>query len=885
MSAGAHVLVVTGLAAEARLLGPLGIACVSAPPQTLAAKLEQAADENFAAVASFGLCGGLAPDLKAGALVIASGVVSTDGAPASPLQEGRREAAGGGSSGAGASHPAPARQAAPPLPIAGRMDLPSLDASWICTPQFVARLAAALSELQPPATTGLLAGSDIPLLSAGGKRALHRATGALGIDTEPHVAAAFAAHHNLPFAALRAVCDSAGRDLPPLSWRALLGGAAADANDQRRIVLTRPVLDFNALEPRGKPIALLHRLATGRGVTEAQGVRLRLTGPVPLADQEFATVAENAGLNFSPTVLAIALIQFLALRSGRLIAAVLVTLLAGLVCTAGVGLAMVGELNLISVAFAVLFIGLGVDFGIQVAVRFRAEFFALGQTRPALARAGRAVGFSLTLAAVSLLAGFFSFLPAAFSGVSEFGLIAGVGMIIAYVASLTLLPALVGVLGARREGAPVETAPLAAVDRWIARHRLLVAGLTGLAILAGLPFLLRLPFDSNPMNLRGQTVESVSTFIELSRNPLTAPNKLDLLVPGEADIGPMTERLRALPEVAGVVSLATFLPADQDAKLALIGGARQALGPTLNQVGAASPPSDAETVAALRTASGALAQAPGSTAAPEMDALRQFAQTFAKPAEATPAQREAAQGAVFGTFPQLIGSLRSSLSAQPITRATLPADLVADWIAPGGKARIEVSSAGDSNDNAVLRRFADAVRTVTPDAGGAPVGIIKGGRTILRAFAQAGTYALVVITLILWVALRDVRHVVLALGLLVLAGILTLEAASLIGLPLNFANIIALPLMFGVGVAFHIYYLIPWRAGVTDVLASSLTRAIFFSALTTGTAFGSLWMSGHPGTSSMGELLAISLVFTLFAAFLVVPAFLGAPPRRTDEAA
>jgi hypothetical protein len=116
----------------------------------------------------------------------------------------------------------------------------------------------------------------------------------------------------------------------------------------------------------------------------------------------------------------------------------------------------------------------------------------------------------------------------------------------------------------------------------------------------------------------------------------------------------------------------------------------------------------------------------------------------------------------------------------------------------------------------------------------------------------------------------------------VLAGIMSLQAADMVGMSLNFANVIALPLMFGVGVAFHIYYVIAWRKGVVDMLASSLTRAIFFSSLTTGVAFGSLYLSSHPGTASMGELLAISLFFTLLAAFIIVPAFLG-PPRTPPE--
>ena len=101
-------------------------------------------------------------------------------------------------------------------------------------------------------------------------------------------------------------------------------------------------------------------------------------------------------------------------------------------------------------------------------------------------------------------------------------------------------------------------------------------------------------------------------------------------------------------------------------------------------------------------------------------------------------------------------------------------------------------------------------------------------------------------------------------------------------MPLNFANIIALPLLLGVGVAFKIYYIMAWRAGQTNLLQSSLTRAVIWSALTTATAFGSLWLSSHPGTSSMGKLLALSLVCTMAAAVLFQPALMG-KPRSVDE--
>jgi hopanoid biosynthesis associated RND transporter like protein HpnN len=350
-------------------------------------------------------------------------------------------------------------------------------------------------------------------------------------------------------------------------------------------VLVRPVLDYAALQPGADASDVLRARARELGLTPENGVTVRLTGPVPLADEEFATVAENAELNLSLTVLAVALILFFALRSAKIIAAVLITLFAGLIVTSGLGLLAVGRLNLISVAFAVLFIGLGVDFGIQFAVRYRAERHRLGEVAPALRAAARGVGFSLTLAAVSLVAGFLSFLPTDFSGVSELGLIAGMGMVIAFGASVTLLPALLRVLGSPPERAPVETAWLAKLDHWIAEHRRLVLGMTGALVLAGSPALFALEFDANPMNLRSRTVESVATYLDLTRDPLTRPNTIDVIAPSLEAAQPLADRLSQLPEISRVVTLASFIPGEQPAKLAAIGEARGALAPSWRRSG------------------------------------------------------------------------------------------------------------------------------------------------------------------------------------------------------------------------------------------------------------------------------------------------------------
>ena len=170
-----------------------------------------------------------------------------------------------------------------------------------------------------------------------------------------------------------------------------------------------------------------------------------------------------------------------------------------------------------------------------------------------------------------------------------------------------------------------------------------------------------------------------------------------------------------------------------------------------------------------------------------------------------------------------------------------------------------------------------------PTATGGPISILEAGRTVVAAFIQAGATALISIAVLLWITLRRLSDVLLTLIPLLLAGVVTLEICVVIGLPLNFANIIALPLLLGVGVAFKIYYIMAWRAGQSGLLQSSLTRAVIYSALTTAAAFGSLWLSSHPGTSSMGKLLALTLVCTLVAAVLFQPLLMG-PPREIRDA-
>ena len=665
------------------------------------------------------------------------------------------------------------------------------------------------------------------------------------------------------------------------SWRGLVSGQPADPRELRRFIEIKPVLDYAALMPGERASDFIRETAGDLGISPKSGVTVRLTGLVPMADEEFGNIADGAGLNAAVTALIVLFIVWSALKSARIVLAVMLSVVAGLAATAAVGLMMVGALNLISVAFAVLFVGIGVDFGIQFSVRYRAERYREPRLDKALVLAAAKAGRPLSLAAAATAAGFYSFLPTDYRGVSELGLIAGTGMFIAFFSAITILPALLTILRPPSEQESVGYLFLAPADQFMAKHRYAIVIGTLLVALAGTPLLGHLHFDFNPLNLRSSKVESVATLLDLMKDPNTDTNTIDVLAPSLADAPPLIARLQQLPEVARVTSLLSFIPEDQDEKLAIIAPLAKSLTPLLDPAREKEPPTDSEDVEAMQRAAAAFAATASGVTGKGADDARRLAGLLHKMAEAPPQKRDAAREALIPSLDTMLDLLRASLTAQKVTVASIPPDLAGNWVSADGRARIEVAPSGDANNNDTLLRFAKAVRTIDPNAMGEPIAVQESGNTVVKAFIEAGLWALISISVLLFIVLRRVTDVLLTLVPLLLAGAVTLEITVLIGLPLNFANIIALPLLLGLGVAFKIYFVMAWRAGTTNLLQSSLTRAVFFSAMTTATAFGSLWLSKHPGTSSMGKLLALSLVCTLAAAILFQPALMG-PPRKVN---
>lgn len=675
--------------------------------------------------------------------------------------------------------------------------------------------------------------------------------------------------------ALRGVADNlqnaASGHPVALSWQSLIGAGLGGGAE---FVLAHPKLNQASLQPGGVATASLVKIAANLPDVKAGRATVNYTGQIPLSDEEFASLTDGLVLGSLISVELIALWLYLALRAWRLILPILATLVLGLVLTISFAALAIGVMNLISVAFAILFIGLAVDFAIQFCVRLRDVRHGLPELSLAIAETARQAGGQIALAAVATACGFLAFAPTDFIGVAELGIIAGVGMLIAFACTITFLPALLWLAAPRAEAIAIGLPMGVAADGFLkARRRPVLAGFAVLA-LAGVFAAVTIGFDANPLDTKDPQSESMRTLNKLLDNPQTNPFYADALVPDVQAASALAAKLSALPEVAAVISGATFIPAEQTQKLAMLAQAQTILAPTIGL--APNPPAvtAGDIRASMVAARDAIAKVQGQLPkdSPVLAIATAMNQLIGQSDESVLAMN----AALTRFLPAELQRLNSSLNAQPITRASLPDAVARDWFLPDGRVRVEALPTAAAQTTAGLRKFSAAVLKVAPDAGGPAVSTIATAATILGSFREAAGLAVIAITVILFVVFRNFRDTLLVLATLALSGLLTALLAKLAGLQINYANIIALPLLLGVGVSFNVYFVMNFRAGMRRFLSSATAHAVLFSALTTGTAFGTLAASHDRGTASMGVLLLLSLASVLIATFVFLPALLYA---------
>jgi hopanoid biosynthesis associated RND transporter like protein HpnN len=416
-----------------------------------------------------------------------------------------------------------------------------------------------------------------------------------------------------------------------------------------------------------------------------------------------------------------------------------------------------------------------------------------------------------------------------------------------------------------------------------------VCACAALVAAGSLLLLPRLRFDANPLHVRDPSSEAVRTFETLLGDEEVNPWSVEVLAPDLEAADALARRVEALSEVSRAVTLSDWIPDDQPAKLARI--EELAFMLPLDTL-APRPPPDREAVLASLASFGdevrALADARGPMAEaaralwPALEGFR-TALRDGRPREE--ALREALRASLVEPVVERLERLATALEAEPVTRETLPAPLRALMIAADGRARVQVFPAHPLDDEVAVERFVEAVRELAPHATGAAVYMLEAERTIVRALWEAFALAAALIVLVLSLLWRSPRDAALALAPLTLAALATAAAAVLAGLPINFANVIVLPLILGIGVDSGIHLVHRHRlGGHGDLLETSTSRAVLWSALTTIASFGSLGLASHRGMATLGQLLTLGVAMTLLANLVFLPALLALVDRRRSRA-
>lgn len=680
---------------------------------------------------------------------------------------------------------------------------------------------------------------------------------------------------------------------PTSSWKqTMLQDVTGKSDPSRGFLLVKSRLDYSSLEAAEGPLAFLHR--HGADLEERFGVRIRLTGPIPIEAEERETIARGAGVAAGLSLVLVSFVLIAGFRSLRLVGAMLCTLVVGLLWTALFVVVAVGSLNFISASVPVLFIGLGVDFGIQFGLRYREDLARAGDHGEALRSAVAGVGGALTLAAVAAALSFFSFLPTSYKGFAEMGLIAGVGMFIALLANLTLFPALLTVFPLSRSR--VSSSANMTEDRSrahpfpgsIIRYRRIILGALVPVVLVAAVVVPRLQFDFNALHLRDPSTESVSTFQELLADPDTSPYVIQVLADNLPAAETLADSLRSLPEVDRVLTLLSFVPGDQEEKLAIIDEMALVLSPILIPPAIVETPGEEEEVQAMKEFRSALgvyaSRNRQGDRARNLKPLMQAIDDVLHDSGGSTLFVHDLRTRLLGDLLKWLERLRGLLAPDEMTLETLPKSLTNHYSAQDGRIRVEVFPAENVEENQALRRFVSSVQQKASGAIGSPVSILEGGETIIDACIQATIVAVLVAALLLLVVLRRVGETLCVLLPLVLTLLLTVATCLALGIPLNLANVIALPLVLGLGIAFGIYLILRRREAdsrsIVEVLRSSTSHAVLFSALTTMASFGALGFSHHPGMASLGILLVVVLILTLVCALVILPALLAELEQR-----
>ena len=673
-----------------------------------------------------------------------------------------------------------------------------------------------------------------------------------------------------------------------LSWETLIAEKKLTASHSNNgFIIVLPKFDYTQIRPAEHAIDTIRKAVAEIQDPNVPTVKVWITGEVGLEDDELAGMSSGT---FTASVFSVALvllILLIAYRSILLTIATLITLALGMIFCGAFAAFSVKELNLISVAFAVSNIGLGVEYAIHFCLRYRDNLLHHVEHERAIRSTLVSTSPSLLLCAGTTAIGLYAFIPTSYKGVSELGLLAGTSLFICLVITLVVLPVLLKVIPVQAPSEPVPSHPgLSTLSERMATFTLHyakpIAILTGLIAILSIVLVFKVKTDFNPLNLRDPNTESVIAFKNLMKDKETSPMTLTVLAKDENGAKVLQQKLAALSSVDKTISLFDFMPPDQEDKMVLIEEMEMVLGAQAQNFPALKPDTDpGPGINRLIKAIDNIL--PSKTDAHEIAALKNFKTQLQDILIELDSRQETGrrlfieqiQTTLLGTLPNVMNELLDGFNAQEITLADLPSDIKDRWLSKDGVYRIQIIPKKDMGDLDNMEEFITQVQAIAPEATDLPVMYWESMKEVIAAFKQAITIALVTIALLLFAIRRNVIDTLLVMTPLILAGLFTMASTVIADIPINFANIIALPLLLGLGVDNGIHMVEKLHHSLSEeqnIYQSSTARAMFYGALTTASSFAGLAFSPHQGIASMGMVITMGIFWIMTCTFIILPA-------------
>jgi len=637
---------------------------------------------------------------------------------------------------------------------------------------------------------------------------------------------------------------------------------------------------------RGQESLNALRSTIARVQADFLGIQVGVTGPSALDEDEMGVALKDMSLATFFSLVGLTILLVLFWHGFRRPLLEIAQLLVALSLTFGLTTFFIGHLNILSVSFAPMLLGLGIDYGVHWISRYREEHETRGApTKEALQTTMTQLGPGILLAGFSAALSFFPLVLTGFRGLMELGIICSIGLITATIMTLCLLPALILMFDKAKNAGipPLPSGSVKPLLQFTKRQALLVLIIACLGSAFSLWGASRIKFDLNMLHLQSKRSESVQwekKLIEDSKHP-SMQGAVFARSLEEAE--KKTKALEALPSVSRVESVVSLLPPNQKEKSDLL----RAMKPLLAGIHPLKISSRTVDLSELNEILGRIhfkMLDSGWDVGPSVKAqmkeaevlIRDLRQRFHSAERPRLLHRlQTFEAAVIGDLNDKLDLLQANINAPSMKVDDLPKTLLERFVGKNGLYLMRVFPSQNIWEPDILGKFVHDLTNADPEAIGDPVTLYVFTKAFRDACIAAALYAAVFIFLFLWLTFRSLPSTALAMMPLAVGTVWTFGVMHSFGVDLNLANSIFLPLVVGAGVEYGIIIVQRWRqreAGV--ILASSTGQGVILAGLTTTVGFGSLTLSSHQGLYSLGLLTMIGSLVILAAAVLLLPALL-----------